>query len=193
MNNNFELDSMRQQMDTLKKKLDEQEIVNDKLIHNSMRRNAHFISLRYYITIVIGLLMIPYSYWCFIKTIGLSQAFWIGTSVFMLICVVATYYNCRNLNNFDLTKSNLLNVSKRMARAKKFDSNWLFFGIPAVILWFAWLVYEVYQISTASTILLIAGFIGVIIGAIIGFSLYFKTQRKYQEIIDQIEDLTAED
>ena len=28
--------------------------------------------------------------------------------------------------------------------------------------------------------------------AIIGFSIHFKTQRQYQEIIDQIEDLTAE-
>ena len=28
--------------------------------------------------------------------------------------------------------------------------------------------------------------------SIIGFSIHFKTQRQYQEIIDQIEDLTAE-
>ena len=33
---------------------------------------------------------------------------------------------------------------------------------------------------------------GGIIGAFCGFSLHFKTQRQYQDIIDQIEDLTAE-
>ena len=36
------------------------------------------------------------------------------------------------------------------------------------------------------------GCIGGIIGAIIGFVVHFKTQRQYQDIIDQIEDITAE-
>ena len=36
------------------------------------------------------------------------------------------------------------------------------------------------------------GCIGGIIGAILGFMTHFKTQRQYQDIIDQIEDLTTE-
>ena len=36
------------------------------------------------------------------------------------------------------------------------------------------------------------GCVGGIIGAIIGIKLHFKTQRQYQDVIDQIEDLTAE-
>ena len=39
-NNDFELENMRQQMDTLKKKLDQQEIVNDCLIRQSMKKTA---------------------------------------------------------------------------------------------------------------------------------------------------------
>ena len=47
-NENFELENMRQQMETLKKKLDQQEIVNDHLIRHSMKKTAGNISRRYY-------------------------------------------------------------------------------------------------------------------------------------------------
>ena len=36
------------------------------------------------------------------------------------------------------------------------------------------------------------GVVGGIIGAIAGFKIHFKTQRQYQEIIDNIEELTEE-
>ena len=47
--NDFELSNMRQQMETLKKKLSAQEIVNDRLIRRSMRDTAGSISRRYWI------------------------------------------------------------------------------------------------------------------------------------------------
>ena len=40
MNENFELEEMRQQMTTLKNKLDQQDIVNDRLIRHSMKKTA---------------------------------------------------------------------------------------------------------------------------------------------------------
>ena len=47
-NENFELENMRQQLNTLKKKLDQQEIVNDRLIRHSMEKTANKINRRYY-------------------------------------------------------------------------------------------------------------------------------------------------
>ena len=46
MNENFELENMRQQMNTLKKKLEQQEIVNDRVIRHSMKKTAGNISRR---------------------------------------------------------------------------------------------------------------------------------------------------
>jgi hypothetical protein len=54
MNENFELENMRQQMETLKKKLDQQEIVNDRFIRQSMKKNADNIIRRYHILMAIG-------------------------------------------------------------------------------------------------------------------------------------------
>ena len=48
-NNEFELEDMRQQLNTLKKKLDQQEIVNDRLMRLSMKKEVNKITRRYYI------------------------------------------------------------------------------------------------------------------------------------------------
>ena len=188
--NDFELNNMRQQMETLKKKLEKQEIVNDRIIRQSMKKTASSISTRYYFIMALGLLMVPYMYFVFYEHFGLSLAFSIASGIFMLVCTAATYYNSLNLSNSNMMHGNLLDVRRRMARAKKFDANWLFFGIPAVIVWLGWLGYEFYQKDGETALAMIIGaVVGGVIGAIIGFSMHFKTQRQYQEIIDQIEEM----
>ena len=190
--NDKEMDAMRQQMSTLKKKLDQQEIVNDHIIRQSMRKTANSIKTRYYAIMAISLMMIPYTYMVLVIRQGISLSFWIATAVFMLVCCGATYYNSLNVNIPNAMGRNLIEVSHRMARAKKFDANWLFFGIPAVIIWLGWLTWEFYQLDAETARYMFYGIIcGGIIGAICGFKMHFKTQRQYQEIIDQIEDLTA--
>jgi len=193
MQNDMELESMRQQLGTLKKKLDEQEILNDRVVRRSMRNEVNTITRRYYIIMAVGLFMVPYGYWCFVELSGLSIFFWIVTSIFMLICAGATYYTLRKINDPNLMNRNLVEARKKVASAKKFEADWLFFGIPAVVLWLGWFLYEVYQIhgGAIDNGFFWGGCIGGIIGAICGLSLNFKTQRQYQEIIDQIEDLTA--
>ena len=200
MNNEFEnnqndmqLEDMRQQMATLKKKLDKQEIVNDHLIRHSMKKTAGNISRRYYIIMAVCLLMIPYSYWAFVILSGFSIPFWIYTCIVMLVCLGGTYYNSRNLSDSNMMTNNLVDVRRRMARAKKFDANWLFLGIPLIIVFLGWFMYESYQLHPGAFAdgIFWGGCIGGVIGAICGFYMHFKTQRQYQEIIDQIEDVTA--
>ena len=194
MNENFNLEEMRQQMTTLKNKLNQQEIVNDRLIRRSMRNEVSNINRRYNIIMAIGILMVPYGYWCFVKLVGLSIFFWIATSIFMLICAGATFYNSRKISDPELMSHSLVEARKKVASAKKFESNWLLFGIPAVILWMGWFFYEIYQIQGGDFYngFFLGGCIGGIIGAIIGIKIHLKTQRQYQDVIDQIEDLTAE-
>ena len=99
------------------------------------------------------------------------------------------------MNDGNLMTNNLVEVRRRMASAKKFDANWLFFGIPASILWLAWFFYEVYKQNHDLLChpMFWAGCVGGILGAIGGLSIHFKTQRQYQDIIDQIEDITKGD
>ena len=193
-NENFELENMRQQLNTLKNKLGEQEIVNDRIMRRSVRNEVNNITRQYNIIMAIAILMVPYGYWCFVKLLGLSVFFWIVTSIFMLICAVATFYNSHKISDPALMNHSLVEARKKMASAKKFESNWLLFGIPAVILWMGWFFYEIYQIQGGdfNNGFFWGGCIGGIIGAFFGIKMHFKTQSQYQDIIDQIEDLTKE-
>ena len=146
MNENFELENMRQQMNTLKKKLEQQEIVNDRVIRHSMKKTAGNISRRYYFIMVLCLLMIPYSYWAFVKLNGFSIPFWIFTCVVMLVSFGGTFYNSRKLSDSNMMTNNLVDVRRRMASGKKFDANWLFLGIPLAIVFLGWFMYESYLI-----------------------------------------------
>lgn len=194
--NNFEMDEMRQQMETLKKKLNAQEIVNDRLMRRSMKSTANKIVQRHNVVMAGGILMIPFGYFSFVMTGGLSIPFWIATCIFMILCAAATYYFGFDLRDSRLMQGKLLEVRRKVARAKKLENQWFFISIPLLILWLAWFVYEAMLQNVDGNRsgygLLVGGAIGGIIGAIIGFSLHFKTQRQYQEIIDQIEDLTEE-
>ena len=195
MNNDFELENMRQQMTTLKKKLNQQEIVNDHFLRRSMKKEVNNINCRYNIIMALCVLMVPYGYWCFVVLSHLSISFWIVTSIFMLICGAATFYNSRKISDPNLMNHNLVEARKKVASAKKFEANWLLFGIPAVILWFGWFVYEIYQIQGGdfNNGFFWGGCIGGIIGAFFGIKIHFKTQRQYQDIIDQIEEITKEE
>ncbi len=191
-NNDFELENMRQQMATLKKKLDKQEIVNDHIIRQSMKKAAGSINRTYLWLIVLGLLMVPYGYWVFVKELNFSIAFWIGTSIFMLACTGANYYNKRNVNDANLMSNNLVDARRRMVRAKKFENDWLFVGIPLLVMWLAWFFWEAYKINNNlfNEPVSWGACVGAVIGAAIGLSIHFKNQRQYKEIIEQIDELT---
>lgn len=191
-NNDFELENMRQQMATLKKKLDKQEIVNDHIIRLSMKKTAGSINRTYLWLIVLGLLMVPYAYWIFVKVAGFSFLFWIGTSIFMLICTGANYYNKKNITDANLMANNLVDARRQMVRAKKFENDWLFVGIPLVVLWLAWFFWEAYQLNNDlfNQPIGIGGIVGTIIGTIIGVCVHLRNQRHYKEILEQIDELT---
>jgi hypothetical protein len=195
MNETFEFDDMRQQMQTLKQKLQQQEIVNDRMIRHSMKKTVGSINRRYLVVMIICVLMIPYSYWAFVQLNGFSLAFWIFTCAVMLVCLGGTLYNKLKLNESNMMTRNLLDVRRSVASAKKFDVNWLFLAVPMILVFLGWFMYEAYQMAGGSlgNGLLWGGCIGAVIGAIFGFSLHYRTQTQYQEIIDQIEDLTGEE
>ena len=190
MENLNELESMRTQMAALKKQLNRQAIVNDRILRRAAKNNTSWIRRRYILCIVMSLLMVPYSLIVF-RHVGLSLAFAIATCLFMLTAAAYTYYNMRALNRDFLMEENLVEAGLRIARARKMDADWLKFGIPTVILWLIWFFLEGYGLYGFAPAGLIGGVIGGVIGGICGYATHVKIQRKYHEILSQIDDLTA--
>ena len=194
MNENFELEDMRQQMATLKKKLEKQEIINDRNIRQSLKYSTSNINRRYLFTCILCLAMIPYGYWAFVKLNGSSLGVWITMSILMLITLVYTVYIGRHLHNSNLYDRDLVDARKKVAQAKKLDREWLKFGIPAAILWLGYFLYDEYiqMAGNHFLIFMMMMIVSGIIGGLIGYKIHCRNQNNYQEIIDQIEDVTKE-
>ena len=187
MNNEF--DEMRQQMAILKDKLENQTIVNDRFIRRSIKRGVSTINKRYLVLGIIALAMIPYGYWAFVMIAGLSVALWLASCLMMLIVVGFMIYNSRDMRDNALMSGNLLDVKRKVTLAQKRDANWLWFGIPMALAWGAWAVYEMSQKMGDNEYIVPCCIVGVLVGALIGLKVHFKTQSRFSEIIEQIEDL----
>ena len=189
MNNEFE--DMRQQMNILKEKLQRQDIVNENVMRRIMKRNVTGISRRYTFISILCILMIPYSYWAFVKLSGMSIYFWAATSIFMLLCFGYTIYNGRHLNSH-LVEKDLVKARSEVANAKKLDRDWLKIGIPIAILWLGYLGYELSKLGLGDNLIptIIILVVCALLGAAIGLKIHFKNQEEYEEIIDEIDDFT---
>lgn len=188
-----ELNYMREQLVTLKKQLDTQAIINERLIKeamsgklSSMNRSAIWICL-------VCLIMIPLGFLNF-QRLGHSQAFCIATSALFLISFVATLLSHYRLRKSDIRNGNLITTYIEVARMRKIYKSWPYFSIPILVVWFAWFVYEVYQNVAHENIemmLIISGggIFGGIIGGIIGLRIHKRTLRIADDLLRQIEEL----
>ena len=194
-NLNLEIEQLRADVNRFKDRLDKQQIVNKKMMRNAMSGHISFISRRYLIVMLMCVLMIPYSIWYFRYMLGLSLAFTVYSILIFIIAFVYTYLNGKDFIHNKLMGLNLLNMGLRVARAKKWDAEWLKIGIPMVTVWLLWLAYDLFQIGNREMGIsfAIGGIIGGIIGGVVGFRTHMKIQKSYQSILDQIEELKQQD
>ena len=187
----FNLDEMRQQMAILKNKLDDQTIVNDRLIRRAVKNSVSTINKRYLVISIIAFAMIPYGYWAFVKLNGLSIPLWIAMSVLMLAVIGFCIYNGHEMRKNDFVSDNLLDTKRKTLKAQKRDAMWPYFGIPVAIGWAAWVGWEMTQKLEGDFLkYFIPWFIiCVTAGALIGLKVHFKTQRHFRDILEQIEDV----
>ena len=190
----YELDEMRQQMAILKNKLDNQTIVNDRLIRRAVKNSVSTINKRYLVISIIAFAMIPYGYWAFVVLNGLSIPLWIAMSVIMLAVIGFCIYNGREMRKNDFVSDNLLDTKRKTLKAQKRDAMWPYFGIPVAIGWAAWVGWEMTQKLEGDFLkYFIPWFIiCVTAGALIGLKVHFKTQRHFRDILEQIEDVEDE-
>lgn len=196
-NTNNELELLRQQMNVLKEKLDAQEIVNDRLVAKSMRKEMSWI--KKYIYVQFALIPFVALIWVGIKyMLGLS---WWNYSFLMLMCVVFVYIdyvvNVKALSNADYHKNNLIETARKLVKMKRQRTIQMIVEILLLILWLIWTFLEVNSAQSTATGLrqsllqggIIGGYIGGVIGLIVAFVIFYKMQRTNDRMIEQIDDM----
>ena len=188
-----EILEMREQLATLKKQLDTQEIINDRLIKEAMSSKLSSINRSAVWICVVCLIMIPLGYLNF-QRLGHSTAFCIATSMLFLICFVAMFLSHYRLRKSDIRNGNLITTYTEVARMRKIYKSWHYWSIPMLIVWFAWLEYEIYiaqanEDITALLMISASGIFGGVIGGIIGLRIHKRTLRTADDLLHQIEEL----
>lgn len=189
MEENTVLEDMRQQISLLKEKLENENIINDKLLRASMRQRLGIIRRNQVIEYVCALYVIIFGSISF-RMIGFDWWFIIVTIALMIACMGINFYIHHNFNSQDLYSDDLLTVAKTMRQLKHRYIKYLYFGIPAIVVWLALLFFQMQSVLSEEAFIAmsIGTAVGVIIGAAIGLVMNLKVRKACDDIIRQIEN-----
>lgn len=186
---------MRQQLAILNKKLDSQEIVNDRLMREAMKNKMSWIR-KYIWAEIIGLPLIILLY--IVIAVGFRLSF--GPLILMSVCLIIDVtldYKVNKAGDRSLFQGNLTETATKLMRMKKLRMTQLVAEIPIIIIWAVWFFLDIfYHIPAdgmkngAMTAGLIGGAVGLLLGIIAAFYIVRKMQRTNDEVIQQIEELT---
>lgn len=196
-NTMMELDQMREQMQVLRNKLDTQEIVNEKLVKNSVKSKMSWIKKLVYFEF----LLVPFTALMAYVLKEMFNLSWFTYAFIVVLCVIDVVCDYRiNVASLDLEKvekHNLSDTLQKLVAMKKMRAKAFFIMMLLSIPLFMWASIEMWQnISTSTntfnTNILYGGWVGGIIGFFVGIYISIRIYRKMQatndEIIAQLEE-----
>lgn len=189
-----ELQQMKEQLAILTQKLDQETIVNERLMRRAMKSKASWIRRKAIMESIVTLIMIPYFIWVMPGLCGISVEFCAFVCFFLVLALGYNYYIHSHFQPEKFAHGNLLEARKDTLMLKKFYANWLMFiGIPFIVVFLAWFTHDITQVIHGEELQGALGgmAIGCVIGAIIGTYQYNKVQRTATEILEQIEEMQA--
>lgn len=187
-----ELEEMRSQIEILKCKLENQKIINEQQLRNSMTNKMSNIDKTMLRTIILGFLALIYCTWYFTTTMRLSPAFTFATSALISACLAITIYKHYSFRRIDLVRDHILDVVERLTKINKHFSSWWKTALPILLLWYGWWMYEMlttYHNQTYIIGICVGSFVGIVVGSIAGFKVNNKIVRETNEILAQIHEL----
>ena len=188
-----ELEQMRTQIGMLKEKLEQQTIVNEMHIRNSMKSKISDLNRTVLGTIFVGIFAVIFAPMTFYIQ-GCSLLFVIGTAVMLAVCLGLTIAQKINLSRMtDLSQSNLVETAEKLNKTRTHYKEWYRIAIPMILVWVGWMIYEMVNtigIESPTAIGFYCGAgVGLLIGGIIGSRITRKVVRQANEILAQIEEL----
>lgn len=188
--NYLDIESMRMQLETLKKKLDEQQIVNDKLVRRAMSNKMSWIMKFLWTELFV---LLPFAVLAFINlksmVPGMSWYPVIAILVFMLACIVIDLYVNYTSEN-DWKSENLISTGMKLVKMKRLRWMQVAINLPIVFILFVWLFYDLE--FEGKDAMVCGSVVGGVIGMAIGIGVLIRMNRTNDELICQIRELKEE-
>lgn len=198
INNNNELEIMRSQMASFKKQLEQQEIINRRIMSESMKKKFSWIK-----KMIIGeIILIPiFLYIAFAAKYYFDLSWWsVATFVILLLCDVWCDYdiNMRAIKDSDYSHDNLIDTIEKLVKMKQRRAKQTAIMLTATIVMSIWLLIEIgfhliaINADTGMWLVLYGGGTGAFIGVVAAWWIYRKMQKTNDEMIKQIEEISKE-
>lgn len=193
MNIAHELDQLRKDYAQLKQELGKQEITNERLIRESIRKDLSFIDKKKWIgipAIIIVAVLMPY----ISKELGLRTSFVIITIVWIAILAIVNFITMNGMDERLISMMPTQEFLKRIKKQKQQQFRWLQINIPLLFLWVGYFIGECIHANLPQEILysLLGGLItGLVIGGTIGLRMHNRIIGIYEGIILQLENPEA--
>lgn len=184
-----ELEEMKAQIALLNKKLDKENIVNEHLLREIMKRKANTINANAWVSVGASIFVIVSALF-FFPAEGFSWCFTAITVIMMLVCDFFTWKYHKNVNSKTMN-GDLVTIAKVMKKLKDDYVNWLKYGIIMVLFWFVWLATEyciILKDWKLSIIIIVSLLISLAIGGFIGLRMHRSVIHNAEDIIKEIEE-----
>lgn len=188
----MELEEMRIQINLLKEKLDRYQIVNDRLLQQSMKNNLGTIrqgERRTIICAILAMILTPLSH----MSNGISPFLTVYTIVMLMICIIATRCCHAPLRRRNLMGKDVHTVARAFSRVRHLYKTWLYYVTPFILIpWLTWFIYEytkVKDIPQSHLIYIYILFItSAVIGVFIGYTWHCKVIDACDDAIRQLSE-----
>lgn len=200
MEKSIELEAMHSQMALLKKKIESQQLVNERMIRTITNDKMRNISRENVLTTVVSIIGLPFVFYWLLTQTTLSLAFIIATSLLILIGFITSIYISRCVRESSMADAELVVTARNIQKLRRLQLLQTRYGTPVIILWLLWFVVERF-VSDGRINSLTSGdpsfffFLGLacaIVGVCMGIVASRRRTRELKEMEQQINDFTAE-
>lgn len=188
-----ELEALRSEMNELKEIIAGQQIVSEKMMRRAMdtnlsqeKKEVRFSIIAAAGGLTLSIFILPW--------LNIPTWFSIFTAAFMIIAIIASIYSLRKHMSINMTQDNLLGVAEKIISYKKFGNNWLKFSIPTLIVWLFFFFYSLVNMLGVEEArgMMYGGAVGLVIGLTFGLSHLYKSRKRMNSILEQIEEMRKE-
>ena len=191
--NSPELEQLKEEYAILKNKFSQQEVINKRLLRETMRQKVRGINNIALVSSLCGVFVVLVSPFAFHynPVINASWIFVAATDLMMLACIYFNWKYNHKLNDTNLSNCDMKEFAKNVQYTRNKWHNWVKIAIPMVIVWAGWLIAEILM-CTDNKKAGLACICGIAVGGVLGCILGFKMNRKVvdhcDEILDQIDE-----
>ena len=195
-NNNLqELEQLRSQVAEFKSRMEQQEIVNQRLLKQAMTGHVSWIKQMSVWGGVVDLALVPLTVYLSKNIVGVSWLPIIALCTMMVFEAFFNFWNVSTIRDKYLAANDVINTQQRLRTYKRREKIYTFIVIPFLLLWLVWLFFEVYSgkgIPFPSTDRLISHFTAIAIVLAICFYVFYREMRSLNKAVKEIDEFVKQ-